>query len=180
MSCGSPGAPPRTPGHDHRFSAMLFSLIILSDSGKASDPEKSPLISARCASDIAMRLMAHAGQLRLGTGRQPRRRPGRLVPPARPVRPGRTQGRRAGHAALPAAQPARPAGPPRPRPRAEDQPHLALETGIPRLLAAAMRPARTRLTRPPPSPRPGKEADPAQSEPVPPSTSGHPPSAAAT
>ena len=36
--------------------------------------------------------------------------------------------------------------PPRPRPRAEDQPHLALEGGIPGLLAAAVRPARTRLT----------------------------------
>ena len=40
------------------------------------------------------------------------------------------------------------------------------------------RPARTRLTSQPPSPRPRKEAAPAQSEPVPPSTSGRPPSAA--
>jgi hypothetical protein len=38
---------------------MLFSLIILSDSGKASDPEISPLISARCAGDTAVHLMAH-------------------------------------------------------------------------------------------------------------------------
>src|SRR6266567_1580465 len=65
------------------------------------------------------------GELRLGAGRQPRRRPGRLVP---------------------AARPACPAGPPRPRPGAEDQPHLALEGGIPDPLAEAMRPARARLT----------------------------------
>jgi hypothetical protein len=38
------------------------------------------------------------------------------------------------------------AGPPRPRPRAEDQPHLALERRLPDLLAPAVRPARTRLT----------------------------------
>src|SRR5262245_15915256 len=31
LSRGSPGTPSRTPGHDCRFSAMLFSLIILSD-----------------------------------------------------------------------------------------------------------------------------------------------------
>ena len=86
------------------------------------------------------------GELRLGAGRQPRRRPGRLVPAARPVRLRRPQGRRAGHAALPAAEPARPARPPRPRPHAEDQPDLALERRLPRLLAAAVRPARTRLT----------------------------------
>jgi hypothetical protein len=49
LSRGSPGAPPLAAGRGHRFSAMLFSLIILSDSGKASDPEISPLISARCA-----------------------------------------------------------------------------------------------------------------------------------
>ena len=58
----------------------------------------------------------------------------------------RSQRRRAGHAALPAAEPARPPGPPRPRPRAEDQPDLALEGRLPGLLAAAVRPARTRLT----------------------------------
>ena len=46
-----------------------------------------------------------------------------------------------------ALEPARPAGPPCPRPRAEDQPDLALEGGVPGLLAAAVRPARTRLTR---------------------------------
>ena len=39
-----------------------------------------------------------------------------------------------------------PAGPPRPRPGAEDQPDLALERGVPDLLAAAVRPARTSLT----------------------------------
>jgi hypothetical protein len=72
----------------------------------------------------------------------------------------------------PVAEPACPAGPPRPRPRAEDQPHLALEGGIPDLLAAAVHPARTRLTSHPCPPRPGKEAAPAQSEPVPPGHTG--------
>ena len=61
LSRGSPGAPPLTPGRGRRFSAMLFSRIILSDSGKASDPEISPLISARCAGDTPVRLMAHSG-----------------------------------------------------------------------------------------------------------------------
>jgi hypothetical protein len=63
---------------------------------------------------------------------------------------------------LPAAEPARPARPPRPRPRAEDQPDLALEGGVPSLLAAAVRPARTRLTSHP-VPAPGKGGRPAQS-----------------
>jgi hypothetical protein len=40
---------------------------------------------------------------------------------------------------------ARPAGPPRPRPRAEGQPDLALEGRLPGLLAVAVRPAGTRL-----------------------------------
>ena len=59
LSRGSPSAPPLASGHGHWFSAMLFSLTVLSDSGKASDPEISPLISARCAGDTAVRLMAH-------------------------------------------------------------------------------------------------------------------------
>jgi hypothetical protein len=59
LSRGSPGAPPLASGHGHRFSAMLFSLAILSDPGKASDPEISPLISARCAGHTAVHLMAH-------------------------------------------------------------------------------------------------------------------------
>src|SRR5690242_17671198 len=54
-----PSHRPLAPGHDRRVSAMLFSLAILSDPGKASDPEISPLISARCSSDTAVRLMAH-------------------------------------------------------------------------------------------------------------------------
>src|SRR5271166_3215012 len=61
LSRGSPSAPPLASGHGHWFSAMLFSLTVLSDSGKASDPEISPLISARCAGDTAVRLMAHPG-----------------------------------------------------------------------------------------------------------------------
>src|SRR6516165_2942906 len=54
-----PAPRPLAPGHGRRFSAMLFSLAILSGVGKASDPETSPLISARCASDTAVRIMAH-------------------------------------------------------------------------------------------------------------------------
>jgi hypothetical protein len=50
--------------------------------------------------------------------------------------------------------------------RGEDQPDLALEGGVPGLLAAAVRPARTRLTSHP-VPAPGKGGRPAQSEPVP-------------
>ena len=78
---------------------------------------------------------------------------------------------------LPAAEPACPPGPPRPCPRAEDQPHLALEGRLPGLLAPDVRPARLSLTSPP-VPATRKGAAPAQSEPVPPSTSGRPPSAA--
>ena len=70
------------------------------------------------------------------------------------------------------SEPARPAGSPRPRPHAEDQPDLALEGGIPGLLAAAVGPARTHLTSNP-VPATRKGAAPARSEPVPaPGTSG--------
>ena len=47
---------------------------------------------------------------------------------------------------LPALGAARPPGAPRPRPRTEDQPRLALEGRLPDLLAAAVRAAGTRLT----------------------------------
>src|SRR5262249_51422651 len=40
---------------------------ILSDSGKPSDPEISPLISPRCAGDTTVRLMAHAGCKTVGS-----------------------------------------------------------------------------------------------------------------
>ncbi len=108
-----------------------------------------------------------AGELRLGAGRQPRGRPVRLVPAAGPVRPGGPQRRRAGHAALPVVGTTRQTGPSRPRPRAEDQPDLALERRLPDLLAAAIHPAGTHLTSHP-VPATGKGATPAQSEPVPP------------
>ena len=55
-------------------------------------------------------------------------------------------GRRPGHAPLPDLAHPRPARPPRPPARPQDQPRLAVEGDIPHLLAAAMRPARTRLT----------------------------------
>ena len=107
------------------------------------------------------------GELRLGARRQHRRRPVRLVPAARPLRLRRPQRRRARHAALPAMAPARPAGPPRPPAHPQAQPDLAMEGRLPDLLAAAMRPASTRLTSHPVPATPGKEATPARSEPVP-------------
>ena len=67
----------------------------------------------------------------------------------------------------PAMAPARPASPPRPPARPQAQPDLALEGGIPDLLAAAIRPAGTRLTSNP-VPATRKGAAPARSEPVPP------------
>src|SRR6266702_2806517 len=43
------------------FCHAIFPSLAFRLSGKASDPEISPLISARCAGDIAVRLMAHVG-----------------------------------------------------------------------------------------------------------------------
>ena len=62
-----------------------------------------------------------------------------------PRRPG-TAGRRPGHAPLPDLAHPRPPRPPRPRAHPQDQPGLALEGSVPHLLAAALRPASTRLT----------------------------------
>ena len=87
-----------------------------------------------------------AGQLRLGHRREHRRRPGRLDPPARPLRQPGPAGRRPRYPPLPRLAHPRPPGPPRPRARPEDQPGLALEGRVPHLLAAALRPASTRLT----------------------------------
>jgi len=56
-----PGTPPHTPGHGCRFPGMLFSPVTLSGPGQPSDPETSPLISARYAGDTTVRLMAHEG-----------------------------------------------------------------------------------------------------------------------
>src|SRR6266702_6305795 len=42
------------------FLACCFPLIVLSDSGKPSDPEITPLIPARCAGYTTARLMAHS------------------------------------------------------------------------------------------------------------------------
>ena len=113
-----------------------------------------------------------------------RRRPGRSTaagcwpptsrptcPPgacSRPIRPGGPQRRRGGHAALPALQPARPAGPPRPRPRRRRSAGPGPGKAPSYLLAAAIRPACTRLTSHPVPATRKKEATPAQSEPVPP------------
>jgi hypothetical protein len=55
-------------------------------------------------------------------------------------------GSQPGHAPLPDLAHPRPPRQPRPPADPEDQPGLALEGGIPRLLAAALRPASTRLT----------------------------------
>src|SRR6267378_94319 len=54
--------PARRPGHlgpAAGFLACYFPFIVLSDSGKPSDPEISPPIPARCAGDTTVRLMAH-------------------------------------------------------------------------------------------------------------------------
>ncbi len=83
-SFGSPGTLFRMPGHSCRFSAMLFSLIALSDSGQASDPETSPPISARCAGDTAARLVAHRRHPGVVSVSFARATDGRLnAPPAR-------------------------------------------------------------------------------------------------
>src|ERR1035441_1204060 len=55
-----------------------------------------------------------AGQPRLGHRGEHRRRPGRLVAAPGPLRPGRAEGRRAGHAPLPAVEHTCPHRPPRP------------------------------------------------------------------
>ena len=55
-------------------------------------------------------------------------------------------GRRPGNAPLPRLAHPRPPGPARPRAHPQDQPGLALERRVPHLLAAAVRPASTRLT----------------------------------
>jgi len=87
------------------------------------------------------------GELRVGTCRQPRRRP---VPPGfrllglydcDDLADAEPDTLRYRLLSLPARL-----VPPRPAARAEDQPHLALEGGIPDLLAAAIHPARPRLT----------------------------------
>src|SRR5450755_2444665 len=87
-----------------------------------------------------------AGQLRLGHRREHRRRPGRLDPSSRPLRPRGTPGSRPGHAPLPDLAHPRPPRPSRPPADPEDQPGLAVEGGVPDLLAAALHPASTRLT----------------------------------
>ena len=87
-----------------------------------------------------------AGQRRLGPGREHRRRPHGMDPPPGPARR-RTPRRGPGHPPLPDLAPARQAGPPRPPANPRHQRRLALEGCLPRLLAAAPRPASTRLTR---------------------------------
>ena len=82
----------------------------------------------------------------------PRRMP-RTSPPTWPpgpassiLRRGGAAGRRPRHAPLPRLAHSRPPGPSRPRTRPEDQPQLAVEGRVPRLLAAALRPASTHMT----------------------------------
>ena len=87
-----------------------------------------------------------AGQQRLGPRREHRRRPHRLGPPPRPLRPGRTPRRHPGHAPLPDLEHPRPARPPRPETEPQDQPGLALERRVHHLLEPVLRPARSRLT----------------------------------
>ena len=87
-----------------------------------------------------------AGQHGLGHRGEHRRRPDRLDPPPRLPRPRGPERSRAGHAPLPDLAHPRPARPPRPAARPQDQRRLAVAGGIPYLLAAAVRPARARLT----------------------------------
>ena len=87
-----------------------------------------------------------AGQLRLGHRRQHCRRPGRLDPPPRPLRQPGPAGSRPRYTPLPRLAHSRPPGAARPRAHPQDQPGLALEGGVPHLLAAAVRLAGTHLT----------------------------------
>ena len=66
----------------------------------------------------------------------------RLLGPARHRRP---QRRRTGYAPLPIVACPCPARPPRPPPHPENQPQLAVEESVRHLLAAHLRPARTRM-----------------------------------
>jgi hypothetical protein len=61
ISRGSPGAPPRTPGHGHRFPGLLFSPLTFRITGQPSDPKTPPPVPARYAGDTAVRLVAHPG-----------------------------------------------------------------------------------------------------------------------
>jgi hypothetical protein len=87
-------------------------------------------------------------QPRLGTGRQPCLRPGRLDPPAGPARPTRPSPRRTRHPALPPVAPPRPAGQPRPPPLVAHRHHLALGRGLHHLLATAPSAALNHLSGP--------------------------------
>ena len=87
-----------------------------------------------------------AGQRRMGPRREHRRRPRRLDPPPRPRRRSRPPRRRPRHAPLPDLAPARPARPPCPAAGPRHQHGLAVEGSVPRLLAAALRPASTLMT----------------------------------
>jgi DDE family transposase len=98
-----------------------------------------------------------AGQRRLGPRGEHRRRPRRLDPPPRPLRRRGTQGRRPGNAPLPDLAPARQARPPRPAEDPRHQLRLAMEGGVPHLLAQALRTPRTRLTRTKPFASPGRK-----------------------
>jgi hypothetical protein len=54
-----PARHPIRLGMDCRFPGMLLSPTTLSGPGQPSDPETSPLVSARCAGDTPVRFMAH-------------------------------------------------------------------------------------------------------------------------
>jgi hypothetical protein len=67
-----PARHPIRLGMDCRFPGMLLSPTTLSGPGQPSDPETSPLVSARCAGDTPVHLMAHRllrGHRRLRTQR---------------------------------------------------------------------------------------------------------------
>src|SRR5260370_42456688 len=58
ISRGSPGAPPLTPGHDHRFSGMLFSHLVFRLPVSHQIQRQSPLVPSRCPGDTTVRLKA--------------------------------------------------------------------------------------------------------------------------
>jgi hypothetical protein len=81
-----PARHPIRLGMDCRFPGMLLSPTTLSGPGQPSDPETTPLVSARCAGDTPVHLMAHRLLRRLRHVPTPPAEHGPAHP--RPGRPG--------------------------------------------------------------------------------------------
>ena len=137
---------PRTAGSPASRAATTPST---STSSTASTPSWRPAASAPRRPWACANLPSKTWQVnaRLGHRGEHRRRPHRLDPPPRPLRRPRTAGSRPGNAPLPDLAHPRPARPPRP----PADPRRSAPTGPGQdafldLLAAALRPASTRLT----------------------------------